>query len=475
MLRSRGFDELDEVPRHMAGPILFLLMALAIYGLIAFGIVDLPEHIGFAFVAMLVVYFVTLIDIRFGIVCLVFAIGLSPEVEYGGAGNLRLEDFLMPGLLIAWLTRSVSKREEFASTSLKAPITMILVLSVVSTVLGAASGTVELQRAFFHVGKTFIYYLMMVLVMNNVDSERSAYIFIITMVVVAVATALHGYGTFALGDGSKVSGPFGESSNILGGYLIFHLALIVGLAFGVPRILHKVILGVCFFVVFKAFLHTMSRTSYVALLLGVGVFAVMKRRTVLIAMFLFLVVVPVIVPSDVLDRAATILDVLGPKPPSSWNARVAGWTKYGRTLMTDPLLGRGVGSIKLADVDNEYMKVLVETGLLGSLAFFWLLYAMAKLSLSTYEKAKNNPLLGAYCLGYLGALFTLAVHGLGATSFTTIRTMEPLMVATGVLVAINNNYDKWHARQPKETTSAFELGSPLRPVPLQGRVLHRRF
>jgi hypothetical protein len=466
-------EEQDQLPKNMGGPIALLLVALLVYGLISFDVIELPGHIGFGFVAMLAVYFLTMIDIRFGMVCLIFAIGLSPEIKWGAATNLRLEDFLMPGLLIAWLTRAVGRREEFASTTLKGPIIATLLLAVTSALFGVAGGTVVLERSFFHVGKTFMYYLILVLVMNNTRSERDAYIYIITMVVVSVAAAIHGYAMFATEGKGKISGPFGESANVLGGYLIFHMALIIGLIFGVNRNIHKLVLAVCFLIIFKAFLHTMSRTSYVALLLGLAVFGIMKRRTLLLAMFVFLIILPAIIPTEVTQRAATILDIFGDKPPSSWSARVVGWQMYGKSLFTHPLLGKGVGSITLAQVDNEYMKVLIETGLLGTLVFFWLLISMGKLSLVTFEKAKNVPLLSAFCLGYLGALLTLAVHGLGATSFTTIRTMEPLMVATGLLVAISNNYEKWHAMKPKEETQTPTALFEPRPL-YPRRALHRQ-
>jgi hypothetical protein len=70
---------------------------------------------------------------------------------------------------------------------------------------------------------------------------------------------------------------------------------------------------------------------------------------------------------------------------------------------------------------------------------------MFKTSYIASEKVKK-PILGGFLLGYMGGLLALVIHSLAATTFTTIRTMEPFFFATGLLYVIHNQYVENTAR-----------------------------
>lgn len=87
------------------------------------------------------------------------------------------------------------------------------------------------------------------------------------------------------------------------------------------------------------------------------------------------------------------------------------WPRALRSLYKNPFLGTGYSSISLA-TDNEYLRSLGETGILGFLAFISILIALGKGINSSYRKAKSNldkiislGALGVYSLFLISALF----------------------------------------------------------------------
>jgi O-antigen ligase len=77
----------------------------------------------------------------------------------------------------------------------------------------------------------------------------------------------------------------------------------------------------------------------------------------------------------------------------------------------------------------------VETGILGLLAFGWLIYALFKVVLSTWRDQQDDLLCGL-SLGLLAGLVGLLVHAIGANTFIIVRIMEPFWFLTGIIIAL---------------------------------------
>lgn len=87
------------------------------------------------------------------------------------------------------------------------------------------------------------------------------------------------------------------------------------------------------------------------------------------------------------------------------------WPRAMRALYKNPFLGTGYSSISLA-TDNEYLRSLGETGLLGFSAFISIIIALGRGIRSRYQKAKSNldkiitlGAIGVYSLFLISALF----------------------------------------------------------------------
>jgi hypothetical protein len=87
------------------------------------------------------------------------------------------------------------------------------------------------------------------------------------------------------------------------------------------------------------------------------------------------------------------------------------WPRAMRSLYKNPFLGTGYSSISLA-TDNEYLRALGETGLLGFLAFISILLALGRGLVRRYRIAKTNldkiitlGAIGVYSVFLISAIF----------------------------------------------------------------------
>ncbi|MGE3165084.1 MAG: O-antigen ligase family protein [Planctomycetota bacterium] len=397
---------------------------------------------------------ISLFEIRVGLAVLLLAVGLSPELSINGVTNFRIEDLIFPILFVVWITKHVANKERFASTDLKAPIFLLLFLALVSSLNNHIYGGLDLRTATFRFGKGVEYYFIFLLVLNSFSSFRELRGFVVMLLLTSSLVGLYGLFQFGLqggGDaGFRITGPPGETANILGGYYVFHMCLAVGL---LPSAKpgHRGLILAYLGMMLLPFMGTLSRTSYVALFSGVMVIWFLSRNRSIGLVFTLVALFSLLAPVTTAERFWSIFDVFGTDAPASWVSRVDGWKALLSAAIETPVLGRGVGRYPLGAVDNEYVLQINEIGIVGLLAFVWLISRCLKTSYRLLSERSpgrpHDPMLRGFSLGYFGGLTALLVHSLGATTFTTIRTTEPFFFASGIL------YCYWNLTHTRRATA----------------------
>ena len=432
-----------------------ILPVVAVLGVLAFLGYTLTEgssNSRFIQVGMtlgLLVYLATFVDVVLGLAFLILCIGLSPELSLGGMNDLRLEDFIIPALLLAWLTRTLRGREPVAHVPFKGPAIIYFATLVFSSILGLSAGTTQLSAALPLIAKSIEYYLILLIVANNIRTESEFKALVVFSVLVAMAGSIFGadraFADLAPDPTNRMQGPLGETATIFGGYLALTLSIVVGLFLHCRTQGQRVLAGTAIVTLSAAILYTYSRTSYAALTVGLIVFGFLKERRLLIIILLLAVLLPILAPESIIARFSTIGDVATGPGPSSWVARVEAWQwAVARMNGTDFLWGKGAGSVRLGDVDNEYVRVVVDTGLLGLAIFLWMLARIGRSANDLYKSLDSETFSKGYAAGYLIAFFTLVVHAIAATSFTSIRTMECFMLMTGFTLCLAHHREAWH-------------------------------
>jgi O-antigen ligase len=142
---------------------------------------------------------------------------------------------------------------------------------------------------------------------------------------------------------------------------------------------------------------------------------------------------------------------------TSTSARVRDWKKAFLAWGRHPVLGHGVTGYNF--VDAQYPRVLTETGIVGFIAFVYLLFSIFRLA---FHNARNlkAPHSKGLSIGFLAGFIGLLVHALGANTFIIVRIMEPFWFFVGIMAVL-----PMLERQQAASETAEEVSRPkLAPV-----------
>jgi len=442
-----------------AGKIFITFIILSLFGLVSTGAIGSGSHLNLTYMGIIagIVYMLSVINIRYGLAATVIGFSLSPDIPFAGI-ELRLEDFLIPIIGLAWFFKNMNQKGGLSYTSLKKPFLIILVLGLFSTVIALGFSTLHYTAAMQYYFKNVEYFVLFFLALNILKTREDVYFILATLLLSSAFMGIFGtYQVLTKGEsfGFRVSGPNGETANILGGYYVFCMSLAAGLFFCTKNIRLKVILLI-YLGVFMMWplLQTLSRASFVSMLFALLFLGIIGKQRILFWLGGFMAIFPLLFPEYLFDRMRTVLGVVGVGDmPTSMQDKLLGWgLLWDNKITTDGLsllLGNGVGSIRL-NIDNEYMKILGETGLLGLLMFIIMIVAVFKLSWKVFKESSNTTDQGL-CLGFLGALIALLIQGFSGTVFTTMRTMEPFMLLCALICILHNinQHEKTHRHSGK--------------------------
>jgi O-antigen ligase len=411
----------------------------------------------FALVFLLLVFVCTFIWPEAGLYVVIFSMLLSPEIiagDIGGKGTLgrgitlRLEDFLLVLIGLSWLARTALDKATglFRKTPLNKPIAAYILACLVATLWGKITGNVQGKAGLFFVLKYFEYMIVFFMVVNYVDTEEQAKRLLLCLFITCFIVSI--YGLIQIPEGGRVSAPFeGETGepNTFGGYLLFMGAVAAALIDHMKNLRLRLGLICLLFVLLLTLVYTQSRASYLAIIPAFFVISLFsKRRLYLLSGLIVAILIgPAIMPEVARERIAYTytqrpnpkqIEIASIRLDTSTSARLHDWKKAISTWWKRPILGYGVTGYGF--IDAQYPRVLVETGVVGLLAFFWLILSLLLMSLRVWQEQRDD-LLRALCVGLIAGLVGLLVHALGANTFVIVRIMEPFWCVAGIVIALS--------------------------------------
>jgi O-antigen ligase len=412
---------------------------------------------GFVLILLLLVFVCTFIWPEAGLYVLIFSMLLSPEIIAGDVGGkttlgrgltLRLEDFLLIFIGLSWFARTAVDKTTglFRKTPLNQPIAFYILACFVATLWGKITGDVQGKAGLFFVLKYFEYVIVFFMVVNYVNTpdqaKRLLFCLFLTCFIVSI------YGLIQIPGGGRVSAPFeGEvgEPNTFGGYLVFMGALALALVHYLKDMRVRVGLALLLVVILVSLVYTQSRASYLAVIPVCLTFSILSRRRfyLIAGLIIALALSPFIIPRVARERILFTFKQPEEKGQiqfgklrldTSLSARVIGFKKALSAWRKSPFLGYGVSGFMF--MDAQYPRILVETGIIGMLAFAWLIYALFQVGLRTWRD-QHDDLLRGLSVGLIAGLVGLLVHAIGANTFIIVRIMEPFWFLTGIIVALS--------------------------------------
>ena len=429
----------------------FIILAL----LAGFMVSQYSPLVVFLGIVVLAIFTVTFINTEWGLYILIFSMLLSPEIIVGetGAGSLgrgmtlRFEDFLMVIIGISWFLKNAINKELglFLKTPLNKAILFYVLACLLSTGFGIMTGRVGAKTGSLFLLKYIEYFIVFFMVANHVKNidqiKRFVFCLFLTCFIVSII------GILQIPGGGRVSAPFeGEvgEPNTFGGYLLFIGAVATGLLLKVKDSRIRQMMVILILSIIPSFLFTQSRTSYLALVPVVMILGLFTRQKVIMLglIIAMLLVSPLFLPSAVNKR---IMHTFNQKADSrqiaigdihldtSTSARMRDWKNAILAWTRHPILGHGVTGYNF--VDSQYPRVLTETGIVGLVAFFYLLFSIFRLAIDNVKNLKIHYSRGL-SIGFLAGYIGLLVHAFAANTFIIVRIMEPFWFFVGIMAVL---------------------------------------
>ncbi|MFQ5945198.1 MAG: O-antigen ligase family protein, partial [Anaerolineae bacterium] len=407
----------------------------------------------------------------------------GPEFVVGGLGGgatlqrgvtLRVDDFLVVIVGFAWLAKTALYKDLglVFQTPLNRPIGAYALAAIFATGLGIIAGRVGIRSGSLFVFKYIEYFIIYFMVINNLRDRRRFKRFLLALLVTAAIASL--IGILQIPSGERVSAPFegaqGEP-NTFGGYLVLMLSLVAGLYLTSEPLRRKALAAGLAVLMLLPLLFTLSRASYVALIAMAGALLVFSERRLFIASVLAssLVLAPFLLPKAVIDRVVytftqefypSQVEVGGLRLDTSTSERLQSWRQ---AIFVDwpkhPLFGYGVTGYRF--LDAQYPRTLVETGVVGLVAFLWLQVTLFRQALAVL-KAARDPLYKGVALGVLVGFITVIAHSIGANTFIIVRIMEPFWFLVGMVMMIPQLEAAQPVPQAESSLTPAQVREPVR-------------
>ena len=399
---------------------------------------------------------VAFVSTRLSLYLLVFSMLLSPEFLVGGlsggggaAGRgitLRFDDFLLVVIGFVWIAKMAILKggAPFQRTPLNGPIMFYIAAAGLATLIGVLSGRVKPMSGFFFWLKYYEYVFLYFMVVSAVTTKEEARNLVIASLVTCFLVSL--FAIAQIPSGERASAPFeGEMGepNTLGGYLVFMLAIVVGLLLTSGAMTNRLPLLLLLAAGTTGLMATQSRASFLAagvLILSVIGFLAPRKPILMTMVLLGILTMPLWAPHAVKERilytftqaeeegqirlGALRIDTSTSDRLRSWQQSFELWKKF-------PLWGTGVTGGPF--LDAMYPRVLAETGLLGLVAFIVLFGSIFRMSITSYRQATDQFSRGI-ALGFLLGFLALLVHAIGSNTFLTVRIMEPFWLFAALVV-----------------------------------------
>ncbi len=427
---------------------------LTLLALLALWIGSAPVRAPLLATAAAVLFLATILHADAGLVILVLSMLLSPEIGLGGTGGaglegrrsviLRTDDLVLLLVGFAWVARMAIHKDLGAvrRTPLNLGIAAYSACCLASTLIGIEAGRVNPTLGLSFVAKYVEYFIIFFITVNYVRDE--AQLRRLLAAVLGTAALINVYAYWQIPRGVRPSAPFegheGEP-NTLGGYLVLVFCVACGIALTATERRWRRGSAWLAAASVPSILATLSRSSWVALAIGLLALLALSpfRRRLAAATILASALLFFVQPKQVEERIAytfrgeaesVALGRVRLDPSSS--ARISSWGAALQGFTTHPIAGHGVTGYGF--LDAQYFRILVELGILGFAAFGLLIGAAARVFYGAFAGLRD-PLHRGLALGMTAGLAALLAHAIGTNTFLLIRIMEPFWLLCGLVVA----------------------------------------
>jgi putative inorganic carbon (HCO3(-)) transporter len=241
-------------------------------------------------------------------------------------------------------------------------------------------------------------------------------------------------------------GPLAYGANQLAAFLVQFAMFFWGFLQFLKKRKYKLASYAIVGVTLIAAMYTFSRGGYLAIIVSVFFLALLKDRKLFIVLAIFLCTWQFIVPPAVTQRVTMTTDANGALEASA-QERVDLWEQSRDMFEHSPLIGNGFATFQfgshvanLKDTHNWYVKVLVETGIIGACFALALLYQMLQSGYQLFHKA-TDPVYRGLGLGLLLAVISCMIANCFGDRWTYLEINGLLWILVAAAIRARSMMD----------------------------------
>ena len=258
--------------------------------------------------------------------------------------------------------------------------------------------------------------LLFLVVTSAIENKKQMLLLLALMMLTVLRANLGFYHTVSGRDFSHFSnnlryaGVLGYAGqNGLAAFMAELLIVLLAIFPGVQTLLYKALVGASILLAAYCVLFCFSRGGYVGTLAGLLFLGVARERKYLVLLAVLLTCWQTIVPNAVRERVLMTYD--GNQVESSANERLQLWEDAFTIIPRHPVLGTGFDTYRYLgrsadylDTHNYYVKVTVETGIVGLGLFLYLLWLLMREGIGLFRTAED-PFFRSLGLGFAALIF----------------------------------------------------------------------
>ncbi|MDI6780846.1 MAG: O-antigen ligase family protein [bacterium] len=321
---------------------------------------------------------------------------------------------------LAWILRMVVERRlEFKGIPLNFPILAITAAFVISAVVSTYP-FYSLDRLDVML-RIIIYYV----IINGIKDIKQVDRLVLILFVIAVVEGILGCSQYFLDTYPRPRGTLGGPHAFAGCLEVVFPIIFSYAFFGNASYQQKIILFIGTLIIFLAIIFSSTRGAWIGIYAAVIVMAILRDKRLLFVVLIATILVPLMFPEKIINRAKTIFIVSSDVGNVS---RVYQWKGALEIIKDYPLLGTGPNTFQVfyfqkyiqpdmperegTYCHNIFLNTAAEQGLLGIAALLWLLTAGFLIGLKTFKATRDAKQINVLSLGLLGSLVTIVVHGM---------------------------------------------------------------
>jgi O-antigen ligase len=359
--------------------------------------------------------------------------------------SIRLEDFAVALAFLTWGFFQIRIGFKTVKDDVSRSIYLYWFIGMVAMLSGIfLTRSSSLSLGILHFVRRVEYMSLFLIAFTYLKSKDQLGAVIKVLIMVSLLVAIYGIGqqffafpvistnnsefskglALTLGPGARINSTFAGHYD-LAAFTSLPLLLILAI---LPISKYKPLLILIWALIYWSLLMSASRITFAAFFISAGVLVILIKKRIWLIPLVLTAIVGVLISPQLRGRYLqfiqnsitvhaqaidTVPDALKPSPileDRSFNIRLnVEWPRAIRAFIQNPILGTGYSSVGLA-VDNEYLRVLAETGILGFVAFTMIIRRLIGSYWSTVIKYEPS-LQSAFVVTIFCFLITLLLGG----------------------------------------------------------------